>query len=130
VTKAAQLSLSWVFADAYAGSGVLINAVAPGPVESPLWTAEGGLADEIARRRGVTRDEALAATREKVSLARMGAEDEIAAVIAFLRSEPAPNVAGGRVVGRRGLAPADPLGAPSLAREGNMPRFSNARPTT
>ena len=31
VTKAAQLSLSRVFADTYADRGVLVNAVAPGP---------------------------------------------------------------------------------------------------
>ena len=36
VTKAAQHALSRVFADAYADRGVLVNAVAPGPVETPL----------------------------------------------------------------------------------------------
>jgi 3-oxoacyl-[acyl-carrier protein] reductase len=46
VTKAAQLSLSRVFADAYAARGVLVNAVAPGPTASPLWMGEGGLADQ------------------------------------------------------------------------------------
>ncbi len=37
VTKAAELSLSKAFADAYASRGVLINAVAPGPVASEMW---------------------------------------------------------------------------------------------
>ena len=50
VTKAAQLSLSRHFADRYVGDGVLVNAVAPGPVTSPLWLAEGGLADQAAAR--------------------------------------------------------------------------------
>src|ERR1700754_4264177 len=36
VTKAAQLSLSRVFADTYAKQGVLVNSVAPGPTASPL----------------------------------------------------------------------------------------------
>jgi 3-oxoacyl-[acyl-carrier protein] reductase len=94
VTKAAQLSLSRVFADAFASKGVLVNAVAPGPVETPLWTGEGGLAEEIAKRQGTTRDEVLAATRSKPPLGRMGAEEEIAAVIAFLCSVAASNVAG------------------------------------
>ena len=94
VTKAAQLSLSRVFADAFAAKGVLVNAVAPGPVETPLWTGEGGLAEEIAKRQGTTRDEVLAATRSKPPLGRMGTEEEIAAVIAFLCSVPASNVAG------------------------------------
>ena len=94
VTKAAQLSLSRVFADAYAGRGVLVNALAPGPVETPLWLAEGGLADEIAEAKGSSREEVLRSTREKIPLGRMGAEDEIAAAIAFLCSERASNVAG------------------------------------
>lgn len=94
VTKAAQLSLSRVFADAYASKGVLVNAIAPGPVETPLWTGEGGLADQIAARQGSTRAEVLAATREKVPLGRMGSEEEIAAAIVFLCSERASNVAG------------------------------------
>lgn len=94
VTKAAQLSLSRVFADAFASRGVLVNAIAPGPVETPLWTGEGGLADEIAQRQGTTRDEVLAATRAKPPLGRMGTEEEIAAVVAFLCSEAASNVAG------------------------------------
>src|SRR3954468_12730001 len=41
VTKAAELSLSRVFADTYAADGVLVNAVTPGAVASPLWVDEG-----------------------------------------------------------------------------------------
>ena len=44
VTKAAQLSLSRAFADQYANRGVLVNAVAPGPVRGDLWLAPGGMA--------------------------------------------------------------------------------------
>src|SRR3954470_19341338 len=94
VTKAAQHALSRVFADTYADRGVLVNAVAPGPVESPLWMAEGGLADQAAERSGVSRDEALEAARSKIPLGRFGREDEIAWVIAFLCSERASNVTG------------------------------------
>src|SRR3954447_13799290 len=59
VTKAAQHALSRVFADTYASDGVLVNAVAPGPVSTPLWMAEGGLADQAAAAKGITREEAL-----------------------------------------------------------------------
>jgi 3-oxoacyl-[acyl-carrier protein] reductase len=94
VTKAAQLALSRVFADTYGERGVLVNAVAPGPVESPLWMAEGGLADQAAERSGITREEALEAARGKIPIGRFGTEDEIAAVIAFLCSERASDVLG------------------------------------
>jgi 3-oxoacyl-[acyl-carrier protein] reductase len=94
VTKAAQHALSRVFADTYAADGVLVNAVAPGPVESPLWMASGGLADQAAERSGVSRDEALKSARSKIPLGRFGTPEEIGAVIAFLCSEQASNVTG------------------------------------
>jgi NAD(P)-dependent dehydrogenase (short-subunit alcohol dehydrogenase family) len=94
VTKAAQLSLSRVFADAYAAKGVLVNAVTPGPVETPLWMDEGGLADQTAEAKGISREEVLRAAREKIPLGRFGKEEEIAAVIVFLCSERASNVTG------------------------------------
>ena len=94
VTKAAQLSLSRVFADAFAARGVLVNAVTPGAVEGELWTEERGLADQIAARTGSTRDEVLSATRASPPLGRMGTDEEVAAVITFLCSERASNVAG------------------------------------
>jgi 3-oxoacyl-[acyl-carrier protein] reductase len=94
VTKAALLSLSRLFADAWAGRGVLVNAVTPGVVESELWTGPGGLADQIAARSGSTREEVLESTRAKPPLGRMGTEQEIAAAIVFLCSRQAANVAG------------------------------------
>ena len=94
VTKAAELSLSRVFADAFAARGVLVNAVTPGAVEGALWTEEGGLADQIAARTGSTRDEVLDATRASPPVGRMATDDEIAAVIVFLCSELASYVAG------------------------------------
>jgi 3-oxoacyl-[acyl-carrier protein] reductase len=94
VTKAAQLSLSRVFAEQYGGQGVLVNAVAPGPVASELWTAPGGMADQVAQARGITREEALAAQGGKTVLGRFGEPEEIAAVIVFLCSALASNVLG------------------------------------
>jgi 3-oxoacyl-[acyl-carrier protein] reductase len=94
VTKAAQLSLSRTFADAYASDGVLVNAIAPGPVETGLWLEAGGLADQTAAARGISRDEVLDGARAKIPLGRYGTEDEIAGIVAVLCSALASNVAG------------------------------------
>jgi 3-oxoacyl-[acyl-carrier protein] reductase len=94
VTKAAELSLSRVFADAYGGKGVLVNAVAPGPIGGELWLEPGGLADQNAEAKGTTREEVLEATAKRTPLGRLGSEQEIAAVITFLCSEAASNVLG------------------------------------
>jgi 3-oxoacyl-[acyl-carrier protein] reductase len=94
VTKAAQLSLSRVFADRYAAEGVLVNAVAPGAVTSPLWTGDDGLADQAAAARGITREQALEAQAAKIPLGRLAEPDEIAAVVVFLCSAQASTVTG------------------------------------
>jgi NAD(P)-dependent dehydrogenase (short-subunit alcohol dehydrogenase family) len=94
VTKAAELSLSRAFADEYAASGVLINAVAPGPVATGLWLEAGGLADQTAALRGITREQVLESAAARVPIGRLGTEQEIAAVIVFLCSDAASNVAG------------------------------------
>jgi len=93
-TKAAQLSLSRAWADQYADRGVLVNAVAPGPVASELWIGDGGLADQAAEAKGISRDEALEAQAGKIPLGRFAEPEEIARVCLFLCSEHASTVTG------------------------------------
>jgi 3-oxoacyl-[acyl-carrier protein] reductase len=94
VTKAAQSSLSRVFADTYGAQGVLVNSVAPGPVSSSLWMDEGGLADQTATARGLSREESVKVQAEKTTLGRFGTPEEIASVVVFLCSERAADVTG------------------------------------
>ncbi len=95
VAKAAELSLSRLFADRYAKTGVLVNAVAPGPVEAEMWMDEGGLLDQSMRLSGhKSRDDALAEAGGKRPLGRLARPEEIASAIVFLCSERASYVAG------------------------------------
>jgi 3-oxoacyl-[acyl-carrier protein] reductase len=94
VSKSAQLSLSRVFADAFAAQRVLVNAVTPGPVATELWTGPGGIAEQIAAASGGSADDALAAQAEKVPIGRLADAGEIADVIAFLCSARASTVTG------------------------------------
>jgi NAD(P)-dependent dehydrogenase (short-subunit alcohol dehydrogenase family) len=94
VAKTAQLALSRSFADLFAAQGVLVNAVTPGPIAGEAWLGDGGFADQRAAAMGVSRDEALAAVAGGIPIGRMGTDDEVAAVVVFLCSELASNVAG------------------------------------
>jgi 3-oxoacyl-[acyl-carrier protein] reductase len=95
VAKAAELSLSRLFADRHAGEGVLVNAICPGPTKSELWMGEGGLLDQSRELAGNdTRDEALAQAGAKRPIGRLAEVEEVAAAIVFLCSERASYVSG------------------------------------
>ena len=96
VGKAAQLSLSKQFADRYAGDGVLVNAVCPGPTASDLWMEQGGLLDQSRAHGGqdLSREEAMEAVGSKRPIGRLATPEEIASAIVFLCSERASYVSG------------------------------------
>jgi 3-oxoacyl-[acyl-carrier protein] reductase len=94
VAKAAQLSLSRLYADRCAADGVLVNAICPGPTKSELWVGEGGLADQSAAMAGDDPAAALERAGGGRPIKRLAAVEEIAAAIVFLCSERASYVAG------------------------------------
>ena len=95
VAKAAELSLSRLYADRFAVDGVLINAICPGPVKSELWMEEGGLLDQSKELAGHgSREEALDVAGSKRPIGRLAEVEEIAGAIVFLCSEQASYVSG------------------------------------
>jgi len=94
VAKSAELALSRSFAEHWAPRGVLVNAVAPGPAATELWTGDGGMGEQVAERHGGTVDDALANLGAQLPLGRVARAGEIADVVTFLCSERASTVVG------------------------------------
>jgi 3-oxoacyl-[acyl-carrier protein] reductase len=95
VAKAAQLSLSRLYADRFAAAGVLVNAICPGPVRSGMWMDPGGLLDQSRELADLgSREEALELAGSKRPIGRLAEVEEIAGAIVFLCSERASYVSG------------------------------------
>ncbi|HEX7647199.1 MAG TPA: L-iditol 2-dehydrogenase [Noviherbaspirillum sp.] len=101
-TKAAVISYTQSAALAMAPSGIRVNAISPGVVDTPMWDEVDGL---FARYEGLQKGEKKVAVGRAVPLGRMGRPDDIAGAAIFLASDEAAyitaqtlNVDGGNVM--------------------------------
>lgn len=95
-SKAAVRSFARVLGSELVGRGIRVNAVSPGPIETPIHKTPGQTEEEFrayARRVG-----------EKVPAGRMGLPEEIAAVVAFLASDDSRFIIGAEIVVDGGLS--------------------------
>jgi D-sorbitol dehydrogenase (acceptor) len=101
-TKAAVISYTQSAALAMAPHGIRVNAIAPGVVDTPMWSQVDAL---FARHQGLQPGEKKRQVGREVPLGRMGTPDDIAGVAVFLASDEARyvtaqtlNVDGGNVM--------------------------------
>ena len=94
-SKAGLVMLTKSLALDYGPQGVRVNAVCPGWVRTEMGDES---MDEIARSRGITRDEAYALTASHVPLGREGTAEEVAAACVFFASDEASFVTGSTLV--------------------------------
>jgi 3-oxoacyl-[acyl-carrier protein] reductase len=83
--KSAIFSLTKSLAMEFAPFGIRVNALGPGPIDTPLLRAG---------RDGTVWDAAAAARAEQVPMGRLGRPDEIAAVLKFLLDDKASFMTG------------------------------------
>ena len=89
-SKGAVLALTRALAVEWAAQGVRINAVCPGPIQTPMLQAEFDLAaDPIAEARAAV---------QTIPAGRLGTPEDIARVVLFLASEDAQFVHGAAIV--------------------------------
>ncbi|WP_055585468.1 SDR family NAD(P)-dependent oxidoreductase [Streptacidiphilus griseoplanus] len=99
--KAALTSLNKALSEEFAPQGVRVNAVSPGPVRTPFWTAPGGFADATAAAAGTTAQEALDVVVPQsmgISSGRITEPHEVADLTLFLASPLAGNITGADIV--------------------------------
>ncbi|RSN39085.1 3-oxoacyl-ACP reductase [Amycolatopsis sp. WAC 04197] len=104
--KAAVRNLAKALSIEFAGRGVRVNTLSPGPVRTSVWTREGGIGDQIGAQLGIGREEAMTAVADGmggISLGRFGTPEEIARVAVFLASPEASFMTGSDVVLDGGL---------------------------
>jgi NAD(P)-dependent dehydrogenase (short-subunit alcohol dehydrogenase family) len=95
VSKAAVLSLTKALSRSE-GPNIRINAVAPGPIWTPLWTKPGGLAETLGKVHKMPPDKAVEheMSLRQLPLKRLGTAEEVANVIVFRSSDLASFVTG------------------------------------
>ncbi len=94
-TKAALRSLARTLSAELVGRGIRVNAISPGPIDTPIFGRLGLPQDAL--------DEMAQGLAERVPMKRMGAADEIAKAVVFLASNDSSFVLGHELVVDGGL---------------------------
>ena len=93
--KAAVIMFTKDLSNYLAKSNILVNAVCPGPIRTPLWEGPGQLGDQLGQLLGVSGQEAIRQfAQQNIPLGHHGDPEDIANMVAFLASDRAKFITG------------------------------------
>ncbi|HLB49867.1 MAG TPA: SDR family oxidoreductase [Anaerolineales bacterium] len=93
--KAAVIMFTKDLSNYLAKDNILVNAVCPGPIRTPLWEGPGQLGDQLGKMVSKTSQDAIQWFAEQnIPLGRYGLPEEIANTVTFLASEKASFITG------------------------------------
>ncbi|MCP2329506.1 NAD(P)-dependent dehydrogenase (short-subunit alcohol dehydrogenase family) [Hamadaea flava] len=101
--KAALLSFSKALSKEVGPHGIRVNTVSPGPVSTPLWLGDGGVAATVARATGREPDAVAQQAANDSVTGRFTRPDEVADLVVLLASDRAGNMTGADVIIDGGL---------------------------
>ena len=92
--KFAVIGLTQSLASELGPSGIRVNAVCPGTIDTPLLYVSGGVVETYSQKMGLDPEDYLRRLRRQIPLQRMGAPQEVAAAIGYLVSADASFITG------------------------------------
>ncbi len=96
--KAALRSFSKSLSKELGPSGIRVNTVSPGPVETALWLGQGGVAETVGRAKGMDPEAVRAAAVSGTPSGRFTRPAEVAQLVLLLASDTVGNLTGADVL--------------------------------
>jgi len=93
-SKAALANFAKSVSKEFGPKGVRVNTISPGPVATPLWLAEDGIAAKFAAAGGATADDVVASVVAGAPTGRFTTPQEVADLAVFLAGGRAANITG------------------------------------
>lgn len=92
--KAALANFAKAVSKEFGRNGIRVNTISPGPVATPLWLADGGIAAQFASASGATPDQVVDSVVSGSATGRFTTAQEVADLAVFLAGDHSANITG------------------------------------